>query len=53
MGVEFLKIKEVDEAKEIINEKFNEYYTPQSEIIEKTAMVLMRKILKNLRSLTF
>ena len=29
MGVEFLKIKEVDEAKEIINEKFNEYYTPQ------------------------
>ena len=26
MGVEFLKIKEVDEAKEIINEKFNEYY---------------------------
>ena len=34
MGVEFLKIKEVDEAKEIINEKFNEYYTPQSEIID-------------------
>ena len=31
---EFLKIKEVDEAKEIINEKFNEYYTPQSEIID-------------------
>ena len=34
MGVEFLKIKEVEEAKEIINEKFNEYYTPQSEIID-------------------
>ena len=34
MGVEFLKIKEVDEAKEIINEKFDECYTPQSEIID-------------------
>lgn len=34
MGVEFLKIKEVDEAKEIINEKFNEYYTPQPEVID-------------------
>jgi molybdopterin molybdotransferase len=34
MGVEFLKIKESEEAKEIIQEKFDEYYSPQSEIID-------------------
>lgn len=33
MGVEFLKIKESDEAKAIIQEKFDEYYSAQSEII--------------------
>ena len=34
MGVEFLKIKESEEAKEIIQEKFDELYSPQSEIID-------------------
>ena len=34
MGVEFLKIKESEEAKEIIQEKFDDYYSPQSEIID-------------------
>ena len=34
MGVEFLKIKESEEAKEIIQEKFDEFYSPQSEIID-------------------
>ena len=32
--MEFLKIKESEEAKEIIQEKFDEYYSPQSEIID-------------------
>lgn len=31
MGTEFLKIKEVKEAKNIINESFNELYSPKSE----------------------
>ena len=34
MGVEFLKINESEEAKEIIQEKFDELYSPQSEIID-------------------
>jgi len=34
MGVEFLKIKESIEAKEIIQEKFDEYYDAKSEIID-------------------
>ena len=34
MGVEFLKIKESEEAKEIIQEKFDELYSPQFEIID-------------------
>ena len=34
MGVEFLKIKESEEAKETIQEKFDELYSPQSEIID-------------------
>ena len=39
MGVEFLKIKEVDEAKEIINEKFNEYYTPLHSVRLKVKLI--------------
>ena len=34
MGVEFLKIKESEEHKEIIQEPFDELYSPQSEIID-------------------
>jgi len=34
MGTEFLKIKESEEAKEIISELYEKYYTPQSEEID-------------------
>ena len=43
MGVEFLKIKESEEAKEIIQEKFDELYSPES----------MKRIRKGSRLLIF